>query len=67
MVAVDNNITNFSVDILNVVPIIEFKAENSRVDSALLSLRRYLMELKGVVDVRAKIKEDIGNFLACVC
>eukprot|EP00347_Sterkiella_histriomuscorum_P007194 403349905 len=56
IVIVDNQVTNFMLQIHNGLPIKEFHGDKN--DTVLMSLTKYLMSFKDVHDVRDKISTD---------
>ncbi|CDW83768.1 nli interacting factor-like phosphatase family protein [Stylonychia lemnae] len=56
MIIVDNQVTNFMLQIHNGIPIKEFQGDKS--DQVLKSLTQYLLSFKDIKDVRKKIHKD---------
>ena len=60
VIIVDTNMHNFTLQLTNGIFIPSYRVHNDHEDTFLNSLREYLLEFVGVLDVKQKIKNDFG-------
>jgi len=61
IIVVSNTCGKYCFNLANGIPVKEFKNPATKTDICLYALRKYFKDLKGIGDVRPKLKEDFIN------